>query len=135
MDPSTKPGLFAEFGRGRSVNFATCSITATKQLNRRALDTIFIPEIVAFGTFKVSLAPEYHLEPHWICEIHEIIAGAPKDDLEKAFAISASREKYDSYVAVTKVENIGQAISEVLRADLKGWQHPLWPDGSPAHSA
>ena len=30
------------------------SIAAAKQLNRRALDSIFIPELVAFGTFKVS---------------------------------------------------------------------------------
>jgi len=102
-----------------------------KQLNRRALDTIFIPELVAFGTFKVSLAPEY-LEPHWICEIHEIVAEAEKSDLEKAFFISGTREKYDSAVGITKVENIGQAISDVLRADLRGWQHPLSPDGSPA---
>jgi hypothetical protein len=53
------------------------SIAAAKQLNRRALDRVHIPELVAFGSFKVSLAPEY-MEPHWICEIHEIIVGAEK---------------------------------------------------------
>ncbi len=107
------------------------SIAAAKQLNRRALDRVHIPELVAFGTFKVSLAPKY-VKPHWICEIHEIVVGAEKSDLEKTFAVSETREKYDSYVAVTKVENIRQTISDVLRADLKGWQHPLWSDGSPA---
>jgi hypothetical protein len=107
------------------------SIAAAKQLNRRALDSVYIPELVAAGTFKVSLAPEY-LQPHWICEIHEIVVGAQKDDLKKAFSIGGTREKYDSYVAVTKVENIGQAISDVLRTDLEGWQHLQWPDGSPA---
>ena len=107
------------------------SIAAAKQLNRRALDTVYIPELVAFGTFKVSLAPE-HLEPHWICEIHEIVAEAERSDLEKAFFIGGTREKYDSSLGITKVENMAQAISDVLRADLKGWQHPLWPDGSPA---
>ena len=106
-------------------------MAAAKQLNRRALDSMYNPELVAAGTFKVSLAPEY-LEPHWICEIHEIVAGARKDDLEKAFCINETREKYDSSVGITKVENIGQTISEVLKADLQGWQHPLWPDGSPA---
>ena len=107
------------------------SIAAAKQLNRRALDSMCNPELVAGGTFKVSLAPEC-LEPHWICEIHEIIVGAQKDDLEKAFSINGSREKYDSFLGITKVKNIGQTISDVLRADLQGWQHPLWPDGSPA---
>ena len=107
------------------------SIAAAKQLNRRALDSIFIPELVAFGTFKVSLAPEY-LEPHWICEIHQIVAEAEKSDLEKAFFVGKTREKYDSAVGITKVHNIGQAISDVLRVDLRGWQHPLSPDGSPA---
>jgi hypothetical protein len=107
------------------------SMAAAKQLNRRALDSMYNPELVAAGTFKVSLAPEY-LEPHWICEIHEIVVGAQKDDLEKAFSISGTREKYDSSLGITKVKNIGQTISDVLRADLQGWQHPLWPDGSPA---
>ena len=107
------------------------SVAAAKQLNRRALDTIFIPELVAFGTFKVSLAPEY-LEPRWICEIHQIVAEAEKSDLEKAFFVGKTREKYDSAVGITKVHNIGQAISDALRADLRGWQHPLSPDGFPA---
>ena len=107
------------------------SMAAAKQLNRRALDSLYNPELVAAGTFKVSLAPEY-LKPHWICEIHEIVVGAQKDDLEKAFSISGTREKYDSFLGITKVKNIGQTISDVLRADLQGWQHPLWPDGAPA---
>ena len=108
------------------------SIAAATELNRRALNTVHIPELVAFGTFKVSLAPEY-VEPHWICEIHEIVAGAAKRDLEKAFLVRDSREeKYDSHVGITEVEKIGQAISDVLKADLRGWQHPFWPDGSPA---
>ena len=107
------------------------SIAAAKHLNRRALDSIFIPKLVGFGTFKVSLTPEY-VEPHWICEIHEIVAGAEKRDLEKAFLVRDTREKYDSHVEITEVENIGQSISDVLKADLRGWQHPFWPDGFPA---
>ena len=58
--------------------------------------------------------------------------GSGKSDLEKAFFISGTREKYDSAVGITKVNNIAQAISDVLQADLRGWQHPLWPDGYPA---
>jgi hypothetical protein len=107
------------------------SIVAAKELNRRALNTVHIPELVAFGTFKVSLAPKY-VEPHWICELHEIVTDAEKRDLEKAFLVRETREKYDSYVRITEVGNIGQAVIDVLKADLRGWQHPFWPDGSPA---
>ena len=35
----------------------TASIAAAKQLNRRALDSLYVPTLVAVGTFKVSLAP------------------------------------------------------------------------------
>ena len=92
------------------------SIVAAKELNRRALNTVHIPELVAFGTFKVSLAPKY-VEPHWICELHEIVTDAEKRDLEKAFLVRETREKYDSYVRITEVGNIGQAVIDVLKAD------------------
>ena len=112
-------------------NLHKVSIAAAKELNRRALNTVHIPELVAFGTFKVSLAPKY-VKPHWICELHEIVTDAEKRDLEKAFLVRETREKYDSYVRITEVENVGQAVSDVLKADLRGWQHPFWPDGCPA---
>lgn len=60
------------------------SVAAAKQPNRRALDRVHIPELVAFGSFKVSLAPEY-METHWICEIYEIIVGAEKVISKKHF--------------------------------------------------
>lgn len=106
------------------------SIAAAKQLNRRALDSLFIPTLVAAGTFKVSLGPK-HLEPHWVCEVHQVVAGANKKELEKAFTAAWAKEKYDSVVRVRKIKNLGQTLSDVFRADLQGWQHPEWPDGTP----
>ena len=43
-------------------------------MNRRALDSLNTPELVAVGTFKVAVAPEYQGKLY-ICEIHEIIGG------------------------------------------------------------
>jgi hypothetical protein len=106
------------------------SIAAATQLNRRALDSLYIPTLVAVGTFKVALAPK-HLEPHWICEVRQIVAGAKKDDLEKAFISGWAQEKYESIVRVMEVKDLGRTLNDVFQADLRGWQHPEWPDGDP----
>ena len=109
----------------------TASIAGAKQLNRRALDSLYIPTLVAVGTFKVSLAPK-HLEPHWVCDVHQIVAGASKDELEKAFVVAAwAKEKYQSVVRIMEIEDLGRTLNDVFQADLRGWQHPEWPDGDP----
>jgi hypothetical protein len=107
----------------------TMNVAAAKQLNRRALDTIFIPGIVAVGAFKVYLAR--YPEPYWICAIHQIVAGAAKEDLEKAFVGNWAKEQFDSVVTFNEVKNVRQAFDDVFRSDLRGWQHPNWPDGNP----
>ena len=107
------------------------SITAAKQLNRRTLDSLYIPSLVAVGTFKVSLGSR-HLEPHWVCEIHQIVAGAKREELEDAFTRTWGKEKYDSVVRVKKIKDVGRALNDVFKADLHGWQHPEYPDGAPA---
>jgi hypothetical protein len=60
------------------------SIAAAKQLNRRTLFSLYKADIVAVGRFKVYPAPKYD-HPRWFCEIHEIIIGAEKQELEDAF--------------------------------------------------
>jgi hypothetical protein len=101
----------------------TASIAAAKQLNRRALDSLFMPTLVAVGTFKVSPAPKDR-DPHWVCEVHQIIAGAKKDELEKAFVAAWAQEKYESVVRVTEVKNLGRALNDTFQVDLRNWQHP-----------
>jgi hypothetical protein len=107
------------------------SIAAAKQLNRRAFDSLFMPSLVAVGTFKVSLGPD-HLPPLWVCEIHQIAAGAEKAELEPAFIKSWGRVKYDSVVGIEKVTDIAKAVNGVFQAELRGWQNPNWPDGPAA---
>jgi hypothetical protein len=63
---------------------------------------------------KVAVGPEYEVA-RWKCEIHQIVMGVEKADLDKAFSYQAR---------VKETENLGQAISEALRRDLQQWQHP-----------
>jgi hypothetical protein len=109
------------------------SIAAAKQLNRRVLDSLYIPSLVAVGTFKVAIGPT-HLEPHWVCEIHQIVAGAKRKELDDAFTRTWGKEKYDSVVRVKKIKDLGRALNDVFKADLQGWQHPEWPDGTPVQT-
>jgi hypothetical protein len=104
------------------------SIAAAKQLNRRAFDQLYQPDLIAVGTFKVSVAPESE-GAGWTSEIHQIVGGATKAELEKAF--STSRPDLADFLSVKKVTNLGQAISDVLRLEVASWQHPLH-SGEPA---
>jgi hypothetical protein len=54
-----------------------------KQLNRRALDSLYNADIVAVGMFKISISLE-NSGPRWIPEIYEIVAGPTRDELYAA---------------------------------------------------
>ncbi len=104
------------------------SIAAAKKLNRWALDRLNMATLVAVGTFKVSVAPQ-HEGRGWKCEIHQIIAGVNKKELEKAF--STSRYASGNFLSVREVPNLGQAISDVLKRDVDGWRHPYRTETTP----
>ena len=106
----------------------TVSIAAARKLNRWALDRLNMATLVAVGTFKVSVAPQ-HEGRGWKCEIHQIIAGANKNELEKAF--STSRYASGNFLRVTEVTNLGQAISDALKRDVDGWRHPYRTEITP----
>jgi hypothetical protein len=97
------------------------SIAAAKKLNRLALDKLYMPSLVAVGVFKVSVAPQ-HEGGGWKCEIHQIVSGAKKKELEKIF--STSRTAAGNFLRVKEVTNLGQAISDVLKRNVQGWRHP-----------
>ena len=56
----------------------TVSIPNGEKLVRRALDKLFVPDLVSVGWFKTSFLDEL-----WVSEMHLIIVGAKKDELEK----------------------------------------------------
>jgi hypothetical protein len=100
------------------------SIEAANKLNRRALDRLYRPNIIAVGSFKAAVAPEDYGKL-WICEIHQIVAGdVSKEELERAFETKNFSAEFQS-LRVTEIENLGQAIHAVLSYDLQGWQHPF----------
>jgi hypothetical protein len=107
------------------------SIAAAKQLNRRRLDTLYYPTVVAVGTYKVSISPR-HLGDHWISEIHEIVAGVDKVDLERIFSVSRTLPGFSSNTFWAKpVTDLGPTISNVLRQDLPIWQQPYTKETGP----
>ena len=107
------------------------NIGAAKQLHRRALDKLYMPSLVAVGMCKVTLRTTG--ERRWIPEIHGIIAGAEKEDLEKIFLIHRRilGMEYNVFSA-KEVSNIGQTVSRVLRRDLRKWVHPYGGSADPA---
>jgi len=76
----------------------------------------------------VSVAPQ-HEGRGWKCEIHQIIAGAKKKELEKVF--STSRNVSGNFLRVKEVTNLGQTISDVLKRNVQGWQHPYRTETTP----
>jgi hypothetical protein len=117
------------------------SIEAAKQLNRRALDSLHDTRIVAVGAFKVAPAvPPLDDDERWRCEIHQLVAGVKKEDLERIFStrrdrgeIRGTQGKVLNHLMITEIHELGPTISEVIRQDLRGWRHP-WHDGlDPAH--
>ena len=121
---SAGPLYEVRVGRGAwsqpAENLNRVSIAAAKKLNRWALDQLYNPDLIAVGTCKVSVAPK-HEGSGWKCEIHQIIAGAKKKELEKVF--SSSRPAAGNFLKVKEVTNLGQTISDVLKRDVQGWQH------------
>jgi hypothetical protein len=107
------------------------SIAAAKQLNRRRLDTLYYPTVVAVGTYKVSIAPR-HLGDYWINEIHEIIAGVDNADLERIFSVGRAVPGFSSNTFWAKpVTDLGPTITDVLRQGLTIWQQPYTKETGP----
>lgn len=75
-------------------------------------------DTVAVGTFKA--APD-STQRYWICEIHQLVAGATKELLEKALGKSRHNGVFYGGLLVKEVVDLGPAIERVLRSDLRGW--------------
>jgi len=94
-------------------------------LNRRALDKLHDRNLIAVGTFKASVAPA-NSEKRWICEIHEIVAGAvEKADLERVFEAKRHTDEIQS-LRVEKIEDVAATVHAVLNYNLQCWQHPFY---------
>lgn len=95
------------------------STNAAKQLNRRALDKLFNSNLVAVGAFKISLWPRPGIGDLWPGEIHEVVSGASKPELEKVFSSLRKGDFINNKIEVTEVENLSQTISNIFRPHLE----------------
>jgi hypothetical protein len=112
-------------------NLKANRIAAAKQFNRRQLDTLYNPTVVAVGTYKVSIAPR-HAGGHWIIEIHEIVAGVDKPDLERIFSVRRALPGFSDNIFWAKpVSDLGPTLTDVLRQDLPIWQQPYTEESGP----
>ena len=118
-------------------DLALISIKAAKQLNRRLLERVYNPSVVAVGMFNVLKAPDWAKgggeawsPDYWACEIHQIVAGAQKHDLERVFSIPVRSVSPISGHDVKPVKNLGKVISAAFQRDLQ-IDHPWVDDGEP----
>jgi hypothetical protein len=93
-------------------------IVAAKKANQRALYNLYDPDVVAVGTFKVSVAAD-----DYRCEIHQIVAGAAEHALKRAF-VPSEKVEVAGFFWTKEVENLGPAISSVLRHGPRTWKNP-----------
>ena len=102
-------------------------IAAAKKLNRRALDSLYHPDLVAIGALKVQPATRID-SVFWIAEIHELIAGAELENIKAAFTPEGRSPngppEYENIFWAEKVENVAQALSNIFNYGLKSWQDP-----------
>jgi hypothetical protein len=99
-------------------SLSKAGVAAAKQLNRRGLDNVFNPDLIAVGLFKPTLelgAPDYF---GWICEIHQLVAGATKEELEEAFR---TRNVYSGSVWVREVDDLAAAVTRLFRLEIRAW--------------
>jgi hypothetical protein len=98
------------------------NITAAKKLNARALDKLFLPDLIAVGMFKVYAAPRF-IRPLWVCEIQQIIVGAPRHELQKTLSSGREGMAMSNKLWIGEVRSLGQTINRVFRRDVQGWQN------------
>ena len=112
------------------------SVGAVKQLNWRALDSLYNLGLVAIGAFKVGPANLFNTNL-WVAEIHELMAGGEMDieDIKAAFTPAApppgGSPEYPDLIWVERIENVGQALSDIFDYRLRPWRDPRDPQPQP----
>jgi hypothetical protein len=94
------------------------SVGTIMKRNRRALDDLFNNRLLAVGAIKVSVA-----NGAYICEIHQIVAGAAEHALKRAF-VPSQKVEATSFIWTKEIENIGPVIYSVLDHGLRRWKDP-----------
>jgi len=105
-------------------------ITAAKQLNRRALDSLYDCGIVAVGTFKVAPSPP-HDTKRWICEIHQVVAGSLTHELERALSTREYRGEIHTKLLNPFEDHLRvKEIQDLWSSRERGFSGAIYRDGS-----
>ena len=93
---------------------AETNIPAAIQWNRRRFSAVPGNDLVAIGTYEVSLNRELDGETYWAGEIHQVVAGASAADLKRAFSIERRYRDCrpgDKLLYVIPVENLARRVA------------------------
>jgi hypothetical protein len=99
-------------------SLAEVSVPAAREWNYRRLKTLDDDNIVAIGTFEVSVNRELDGELYWAGEIQQIVAGEAKDDLRNALQIEKhhrSRGSNQKLLKIIAVEHLGPQLAYCLK--------------------
>jgi hypothetical protein len=94
------------------------SVPAAQQWNYRRLKTLDHHNIVAIGTFEVTVNRELNGALYWAGEIQQIVAGAAENDLRNAFQIEKhhrSRGSNQKLLKIIPVEHLGPQLAYCLK--------------------
>lgn len=97
----------------------TTSMMAARQLNRRSLDAVLNPNVVAVGCLKAYSMPG-NMQKGWHLEIHQIVAGVERVDFARVFG--ASLPRYYKSVSIEEIDDLSAAVSRVFQQDLRMWR-------------
>ena len=99
-------------------SLAEISVPAAREWNYRRLQTLDDHNIVAVGSFEVSINRELNGELYWAGEIQQIVAGAAKNDLRNAFQIEKhhrSRGSNQKLLKIIGVEHLGLQLAYCVK--------------------
>jgi len=104
------------------------NIAWAKQFLRRALDALYQPNVIGVGLFKAFIVQQREIA-YWRCEMHYLVAGAEEYRVRNTIPVEKGDADFDAIGArIMAADNLGQAISRILRRDLQLWRHPWQPD-------
>jgi hypothetical protein len=102
-------------------------ITVARDWNRRALNSLYNPDLIAVGMFKVSLATNGP-DVFWVGEIHQIVVGETKQNLDRAFSGGRPDERIANMFLATEVEDLTSTIQDILKLRCQSWHDPQRAD-------
>lgn len=110
----------------------TVSLQAAKQVERNALDKLHMPGMAAVGMVKAAFMPSGEAGG-WHVEIHQLIAGASREEITKAFSTRLDSTRTHNNLRIDPVQELKSALrrvldQQVMLRELPEDTQPAWPN-------